>query len=276
MKNLCKTALLTLLAWAAGLTLAGCGGGDSGNDNGSQPAVRFAAEGTWGGPDVNVSVSVTDIGWNGNTGHFWGDPTTGSNHLGLVVLTTGEIWGVYTSADVVIGGLHGQAQTRGNGVAINNAQFFDLGLGGWRSVTYSGTVTPRVQLDIEGTDNTHFVSTYATNYDQPASLTQLAGSYTGTGGTTRGNNPGTNYSITISDTGVVTLPPDAVGCSATGTATPHTDKNVFDLSLRFSGARCELGNGTQLNGVAVVANDGHLLMMGGTPSVQDEFIYVSN
>ncbi|MDR2990912.1 MAG: hypothetical protein LBU72_03090 [Burkholderiaceae bacterium] len=273
MRYLRTSTSLALLACAAGLTLAGCGGG--GGDDDSPPALRFAAEGFWGGPDVNDLPVGPPVAWNGSTGHFWGDPTSSSDHMGLVVLSTGETWGVYTAADVIVGALHGQAQVGGNGVAINNARFFDIGNGA-QSVSYSGSINPRTQLNIAGTDGTNFVGSYDASYDQAASLSQLAGSYTGTGGTTRGSNPGTHYTITIADSGAVTLPPDAVRCSASGMATPHTDKDVFDLSLQFSGAACALGNGAQVNGIAVVANDGHLLMMAATPDFQDEFIYVSN
>ena len=274
MKHLGKSTALALLACAAGLTLAGCGGG-GGGDNDSPPTIRFAAEGFWGGPDVNAgTVGLTSPPWNGPTGHFWGDPSSPGNHIGLVVRSTGEAWGVYTADDVIIGALHGQVQTSGTGISIANAQFFNIGYPVY-SVSYSGAVAPRSQINITGNDGTQFVGVYNTSYDQPAALTRLAGSYSGTGGTTRGNNPGTNYSISISNTGVVTLPPDAVGCSASGTATPDSDKNLFDLSLQFSGTQCALGNGAQVNGIAVVANDGHLLMMAATPTGQDEFIYVS-
>jgi hypothetical protein len=299
MGHLGKTASWILLACTAGLALVGCGGG-GGDDSDSQPAIRFAAEGFWGGPDINASLMSSTgsytgncpggppAGWNGNTGHFWGDPSTGCNHVGMVVLSTGEAWGVYTSADVIVGALHGQVQVSGNSVTINNAQFFDIGNGA-RAVGYSGTVIPQKQLDITDITDTdssgqylvgpHFVGVYDVDYDQKASLAQLAGSYTGTGGTTLGGNPGTNYPISISNAGVVTLPPDSVGCSASGTATPHTDKNVFDLSLRFSGALCALGNGAQVTGIAVIANDGHLLMIGVTPGVgsrSNQFIYVGS
>jgi len=282
MKHLRKTAGLALLACAAGLTLAGCGGG--GGDGANPTAVRFAAEGFWGGPDVNAGWVGQDIPpWNGPKGHFWGSPSI-RNHMGLVILSSGETWGVYTANDVIVGALHGSAQAGGVGVTIGDARFFNIGYPAQGGVSYSGAVAPMSQIDITGPDTTgsditgtkqtQFVGTYSTSYDRPASLTQLAGSYSGTGGTTRGNNPGTNYSITISGAGVITLPPDAVGCSASGTATPHTDKNVFDIRLQFSGTRCALGNGAQVRGIAVLGNDGHLLMMGATPNIQDQFIYV--
>ncbi|MDR0479404.1 MAG: hypothetical protein LBH31_06305 [Burkholderiaceae bacterium] len=265
-----------LLASVVGVTLAGCGGG--GGDADSQPAIRFAAEGFWGGPDVNASpVGLDTPPWNGPTGHFWGDPSSPGDHIGLVVLSTGDAWGVYTADDVVVGALHGTVTTSGGtGVAINNAQFFNMSNSGY-SVSYTGAVAPRSQLDITNTDGTqHFVGVYNASYDQAASLAQLAGNYTGTGGTSLGQNPGTHYSISISGSGNITMPPDAVGCSASGAVAPHTDKNVFDLSLRFSGANCALGNGAVVNGIAVLANDGHLLLEGATPGYGAMFIYVSN
>ena len=279
-----KSAGLALLACAAGLALAGCGGGGSDGDSANPTALRFVAEGFWGGPDVNAGwVGPDTPPWNGPKGHFWGDPSI-RNHMGLVILSSGETWGVYTANDVVIGSLHGWAQVGGIGVAIDDVRFFNIGYPAQANLSYGGAVAPRSQIDIMGPDTTgsdmtgsgqtHFVGLYSASYDRPASLTQLAGSYSGTGGTTRGNNPGTNYSITISSAGAIDLPPDAVGCSASGTAVPHTDKNVFDIRLQFSGTRCALGNRAQVFGIAVVGNDGHLLMMGATPNVQDQFIYV--
>lgn len=285
MKYLHKSAIaLATLACAASFVLAGCGGGGGDSDT-QQPAIRFAAEGFWGGPDVNAtppSPGPISPPWNGATGHFWGTPSMPGNYLGMVVLSTGETWGIYTADDVVVGALHGWTQTTGTNVTINKAHFFDISQPGQSSpantVTFSGAVSPRYQLDITDiTDNPgpHFLAVYDTSYDQAASLSTLANTYTGTGGTTRSTNPGTHYSISIDGNGAITLPPDAEGCSASGTATPHTDKNLFDISLQFSGTNCALGNGAVVNGIAVLANDGHLWMMGATKNDTDEFIYVS-
>lgn len=86
------------------------------------------------------------------------------------------------------------------------------------------------------------------HYDQPASLSALAGSYRGSAAV--GGAGTQTVSVSVSANGAVTMPPDPYGCSASGQASPRASgKNVFDLSVTFRGSRCVLGNGNTVHGI---------------------------
>ena len=66
------------------------------------------------------------------------------------------------------------------------------------------------------------------------------------------------------------------GCAATGTASPRaTGKNIFDVSIAFTGSACALGNGTVTKGIAYFdIHTKQVLAMALNPTKSDGFIYV--
>ena len=238
-KQLVITGLLCTL-------LAACGGG-SNNDT---PTPTAIAEGFW-----------------------TGQASTGTSVL-LAVLENGETWGAYTSGDYIVGALAGNTTTSGLHDLQGSGKDFNLVAMTVTPGTYSGTFSAKDHVSVKLSNGTTFTGSYSPLYDQPASLTQLAGTFYGQAATGAGTGYG---SITISPSGVIAIPEDR-GCRSSGTAKPRTSgKNIFDLSVTFSGSTCVLGDGTTVRGIALYdsANQSLLgLALNGAKS--DGFIYFGN
>jgi len=242
MKHARKSIALTALACALGLGLTGCGGGggDSDTSNPTAPSVRSTAEGAWcvtGSSDAVKLFTLLD------DGSAWGFYGKGNCISGFT-----ELGGIY----------HGTYTADGHNVSITGTQF-DITAATASSANFSGTVLPKGPLSLtqDGTSYPTFSGLYRTAYDTPASLSSLAGRYSGGGFITISTYDVFNSDLTVSGS-TVNIPADANGCSASGTVTPHKTAhgtvNLFDLSLQFSGANCELGNGAIVTGI-VFQND---------------------
>lgn len=114
-----------------------------------------------------------------------------------------------------------------NGVVVNGAT----------KTTFQGLTPPKTTFD----------------YNTPANLSDIAGTWNGTM-MTNGNNFHTNLNLTITDAGVVSaiFQTTPFLCEVTGTTTPRpSNKNVFNVTLNFSNlSSCPLAGNT-VNGVAV-------------------------
>lgn len=66
------------------------------------------------------------------------------------------------------------------------------------------------------------------------------------------------------------------GCSAAGTAVPRpSGKNIFNITITFTGTNCALGNGAVTTGVAYYdAVNRQVLVMALNSAKTDGFIYV--
>jgi hypothetical protein len=67
-----------------------------------------------------------------------------------------------------------------------------------------------------------------------------------------------------------------LGCSAAGTATPRpSGKNIFNVTVTFTGSNCALGNGASTSGVAYYdAATRRVLVMAMNAAKSDGFIYL--
>ena len=236
-------------AMAAAVLLAACGGGgdSDGEDTPPPPApVTSSAEGFW--------VGKSSTGWD----------------VSLAILENGESWGVYQYNGILYGALHG-ATTSSNGNLSGSGAEVNFATGAVATSAYQGSYTPKSSLNLQTQSGVTFSGAYASVYDQPASLTTLAGTYTGSGVAT--GAPVQSAVVTVSASGAINSPP-SLGCSASGTVKPRASgKNVFDLSLTWNGANCSLGNGTVVSGVVYYEN-GRLIAMGlKSGSQTDGFIF---
>ncbi len=99
--------------------------------------------------------------------------------------------------------------------------------------SFNGTVT------YTNGATTGFSSAYDADFDQPASLSRVAGTYTGQVALAQGVQ---STNLTISATGAISG--TGGGCALTGTATPRTDGNVYNLSIAFGSSPCAFANQT--------------------------------
>lgn len=230
---------------AATVALVACGGGGSG-----APAPVAAA-----------SASVEG---------FWSGTASTGPQVSFVVLENGETWGLYASAGSIVGALYGSTSVNGTSVSGSGSDFNLIN----RTVaagSFTGTVATKASLNISTSLGTTLNSVYDTSYDQPASLASLAGTYVGQGVT--GRTAPQSTTVTVSALGAVSS--SGLGCAANGTATPRpTGKNVFNISVTFTGASCALGNGVVVTGIATFnPATRQLLSMAMNPAKSDGFIY---
>jgi hypothetical protein len=205
---------LTALAAAAALTA--CGGGGSDETSTTTPApVALTAEGFW-----------------------TGTASTGPQ-VQLVILENGESWGFYTSQGSLIGALYGNTNSSGTSVSGSGLDFYN---GTANAGTYSGIFSAKNTLNLSlrsgtSTSTSTFAGKYSAAYDQPALLSNLAGTYAG-------------YALTASG------------------------KNIFDIRLTYTGSFCALGNGTVTNGIAYFdTSTKQVAVLALNASKTDGFVY---
>jgi hypothetical protein len=212
--------------------LAACGGGGGDSESGSGPA-SFPAQGSWSGTDVpdgdTVSVFVLE------DGSLWGY-SGASNDQGIVI-------------DAVF---QGSLRANGNELSGSDVRAFDLTTGEAAVVNLRGnfaspTLTLTATVSGEVTSTTTATSPPSTVYDynQPARLSELAGTWPGFFTT------GDAGSVVVDANGGISGTIDG-GCTLTGSATTRASgKNVFNVDLRFGGAPCARPNGVA-SGVAFI------------------------
>lgn len=229
------------------IVLAGCGGGGGSSAPATVPVVVTTAEGFWNGTS-----------------------STGFK-VGLAILENGDTWGFYSSNNLIVGALHGTTTYSGTTLTASGSDFNILS----RTVTsgsYTGTFSSKGSINATTSTGNTFTATYETSYDQPASLTSLSGTFSGSGVT--GTTSAQSATVGISSLGVVSS--IGIGCSASGTVAPRpSGKNIFDVTITFTGTNCALGNGTVTTGVAYYdAVNRKVLVMALNSAKSDGFIYV--
>jgi hypothetical protein len=215
-----QKAKLLSAAVMAGLFMAGCNGG--GGDSPAPVAGAASAEGLWPGT-TNTNRAITGI-----------------------VLDDGIFYVLYSQVNnpAVIAGV-----VQGNGTSLNgsfssaNARDFNMEGQGVLPATVSASYISRQSLNGSVTyavGATTFTSNYSADYDVTPSLATLAGTFSGQVISSQGVE---NANVTVNAAGGITGT-GVSGCSVTGTATPRTKGNVFNLSLTFGGAPCLFANQT--------------------------------
>ncbi len=236
MKKLISIACVSVL-------LAACGGG---GDDTAAPAAGPTAEG------------------------FWGGTASSGAEVFLAILENGETWGAYTSGDSIAGALYGNTTSSG-GKLSGSGRDFNIPSRTVTTASYSGSFTAKTSISLSASGTT-LNGTYDSDYDTAPSLAALAGSYSGSG--VSGNSSVQSITVTISPAGAVSTP-GSMGCSAAGTVAPRpSGKNIFNVSMTFTGSSCALGNGTQTNGIAVYDPESQkVLVLAMNSAKSDGYIY---
>jgi hypothetical protein len=218
-----KNIMTMTAAMACALALTACGGGD---DNGGSTLMSRADEGIWSNLDSGGALQT-------------------------VILSDGSYWslgGVQTDSctDPKISSvLQGTANVSGSSASGTYTDFLYMAESGPANGTYSGTVSAQNTLNLTfddpsspGLSNTTVSMNYDNIYNQPASLSTIAGNYSVDceisvpGPILVGSTAptvtvpvltisGSNLTLTGSDGSTVMK----------GTLTPHGAVNVFDVSL---------------------------------------------
>lgn len=247
----------TLSIIGAAVVLTACGGGGSDTPTATAPSTN---------PTITRATPE---------GFWFGRASTGTD-VALAILENGETWGLYTAANTntVLGALYGQ--TTSSGSSLNGAgNDFNIPSRTVTAGNYTGTFTGGANISVTSSNGSSFSGTYQSDYDVVPSLATVAGTFTGTG--VSATTAPQSASVTISSTGVITVPA-SLGCSASGTASPRpSGKNIFDVSVTFSGSSCALGNGGTATGIAYYDTvDRSLTVMALNSGKTDGFIYLGS
>lgn len=202
---------LKLIALAATTLLAACGGGGD-----STPAAPSPAQGLWVGT-TSTNRAVTGL-----------------------VFSDGSAYVLYSRVGnpAVLGGVVQGSSSAANGTwSSGDARDFNLEGAGVLSATLAGTYTAKQSLagtvTYAGGSTSSFSGTYDASYESAPSLSTASGIYSGTVAFSQGSQAA---SVSLTAQGAVSA--NANGCIATGTATPRTDGNAFNLTLTYGPAPC--------------------------------------
>lgn len=229
-----------LFAACVTVTLAACGGSDSPSP---APAPTPAPTPTPAPAPAVAAPSGLHVG------------TTSTNYeLNVLMLEDGSLWGLYERTVNNIGLVYGVVQA--NGAATNGSYAATDG----RDYYYTGATTAGVvsaSYTAAGTFNgsvssatgavsftTSKPATSPYNYDTPAQLSAMVGTWSGT------TLDGATTNIVISSTGAVAGASGA--CNFTGTVVPRpSGKNVFNVGVTFANSSACLLPGGSASGIAI-------------------------
>lgn len=166
---------------------------------------------------------------------FWDGTTSSGLDAAVAVFPDGTAWAAYVGTATlgfVVGNINGAGTD------------FNLTSRTITKGTISTTATTKAQLSTRisaGNQAVTFSGSYDASFEQTPSLTALAGTFKGAG-------PSSGTTVTVAANGAVTG--NDAGCIFTGTATPRTDGNAFNLSITFGPAPCALP-GLSGSGIAI-------------------------
>jgi hypothetical protein len=176
------------------------------------------------------------------------------------VLENAETWGFYYSGPTTAGVLYGTST--GSGSTFNaTGTDFNFYTRTYSTGSLTGTVVPGSSISSRSTTTGGTISLiYDPSYNTPASLSAVAGNYTGWGVTK--STASSAVTFAISSSGAISAA--GVNCVVSGTVTPRASgKNVYNVSTTFTGSGCAIGSLTT-TGVAVLTSSGgfnRLIMM---------------
>ncbi|WP_296162499.1 hypothetical protein [Rhodoferax sp.] len=206
---------------------------------------------------------------------FWSGTTSNGTQASLAILENGETWGLYGNSSSVKGAVYGMTSTSGTTLSGSGTGFnFVTRTSG--SGTFTGSVSTKGTINFNVSDGTQFTGTYDTSYDQPASLANLAGSYTGWAVTGTTSPQTTTVVVDVNGNISSSFVSGSLTCTTSGTATPRASgKNIYNLQLTFTGNFCALGSGTVVTGVATYDSvNRQLIAMGLNSAKSDGLIFL--
>lgn len=177
---------------------------------------------------------------------FWTGSTTSSvgSTVHVVVLDTGETWGVYSSGSTITGALYANATASGNTATITGSNFNFLTNSGLRG-TLTGPIAAKSSMSLTDGGSVTYSLTYSSTYETAASSAGVAGTWSYVG-RSRGYSL-IPANITIDPSGNFTL--SQTNCATSGSIVPRTGgKNVYNITLTAVGSGCAAGQST-LTGV---------------------------
>lgn len=228
--------------------LVACGGGGGGGDGGGGGGGGGEGGAGGGGSVESLQGGYSAVANNGTSGS-------------AVILEDGSVWsigGVESGGVLLIHSLiQGTVNLSGASATSNNLRVYDFESRTTTEAAFSGTLASSGVISgsvtASGTNPVSVALTPAASadfdYDMPATLSAIAGTWTG------GFSTDDSGSISISSGGTISSVTD-IGCTITGSVTPRpSGKNVYNVSVAFGPAPCALPNGSA-TGIAVIIGSG--------------------
>ena len=236
------------------MLLAGCGGGDYGDDGFPPGTALDRAAGFYEG--VNAS----------------------NRHVSVIVIETGRYYVLYgptgiPSSTQIEGVLVGDGTAGGSTFSASTLQ--NLNFTNQTSVAGAMTATFLLRsyfdanLAYVGGATDAFNSDYSFRYEDVPSLSLVAGNYSGQLASIVGVP---NATMTISSSGAVSIA--ATGCSAGGTILLHPFGNVYDVNLTF-GTGCPAAGLTLSGHAKYDATTSSLTAITTTPGITNTVLVVA-
>ncbi|HJT20141.1 MAG TPA: hypothetical protein VJ746_06705 [Nitrospira sp.] len=219
-----KTHLAAMLVSLAISMIAGCTDVTT-----TPPATGTTAEGQWNGTTNTGRQVIGAVLDDGSYSLFYSLP--GASLLQIA----GVIQGNGTSNN----GSFTSTNAKDFGIAISPAQNAAVLANFSPRQSFTGTIN----YQVGGTVG--FTTSYNTAYDTTPSFTAVAGTYQGIAGSTTGSQPAT---VNVFADGTFNAREQS-GCLFSGTATPRTKGNVFDITITFGISPCTFA-GLTFQGIA--------------------------
>lgn len=179
---------------------------------------------------------------------LWRGTTNSGRSITGLVLGSGEYWLIYSATGnsaVLAGVLQGNGSSQSGRFTSSNGVDFNFEGSGNRPVTIDATYVAKTSFDgavsyTGPTSEQRFASTYDIEYGLEARIGPwLVATFKGTGYTGL-----TEYTeVTVDASGALTGV-SASGCRFSGTLTPSTDGNYYDVKVTFQGGACVSGTST--------------------------------
>lgn len=235
--------------------------------------------GCGGGSSNNSGSGITGSTTGEAQGVYSGSTSTGYS-FSTIVLPNDKFYGIYGtnsgSEFLIYGMLAGQGTSGQSSYTASVSDFFYNGAvnSGNINATYVAGTSVNGTLTENGASTTFTGSALPSssfNYGTPASISAIAGSWTGS------LLDGITTTVTISSSG--SLSGSSSGCSFSGTVTPDSsNKNFFEVSLTFGASPCSFPNQTATGvGIEYLLSNGttHQLIAGVTVGGSSGTVFVA-
>lgn len=192
---------------ASVLTACGGGGGDSGSTATPQ-AKENAAVGGWAGK------------------------TTDGEDVMVIVLDSGEVWGLVAEAGVSVGIFHAPGSATNSGAfSASEPRLYSFGAGKFIAASMSGTVNASTFSGSASGPGGSVGFSLAKNalFNQQATLANVAGTWSGSYGSLSGVD--TLSGVSVKTDGSVTATDGS--CKITGSLAPRAGVALYDVSLNY-------------------------------------------
>lgn len=223
--------LTNIFMLSSTLLLAACGGGGGGSDATPTPASSSSS---------SSSVSTVDT-----VEGYWTGTTSDLRTVYGLMLNDKTFWVLYSlpnNSQIIAGGVQGNYNASNGTLTSSNSKDYNFEGAGVSSNTVSATYTPKQKLNgtiAFRTMTSTFTSQYNADYEKTATLASIVGNYTG-----KSSASATEVlTLNLASTGALTGSGTS-GCSFSGTVSPRSKGNVYDVSAKFNGSPCAAGYGS--------------------------------